>query len=267
MSVYIMAELGSVADGSLGNTLRLIELIAKAGANAAKLQCHNGEKIKGDPPWFKGHESRAAYLHRTSFDENGWRLIRATCTAVGVELVVSPFSVKAVRLLEQVPVDAYKIASGQVSNMPMLAAVRATGRKVFLSSGMTTEAENEAAWNALDGGGEVVAMHCTSEYPCPPERVGLNYCREGCGLSDHTMGFAATLAAVDRGCTVIERHVTFHRGMYGTDARHSLTTEELTRLVREVRQLEIMRANPVDKDALAATEPMQQMRAAFLEPS
>jgi N,N'-diacetyllegionaminate synthase len=263
--VYILAELGSTHDGSLGNCLRLIEACAAAGANAAKLQDHRGERIKGTPPWVKnGHESRSEYLQRTSFDENGWRLIRATCTACGVDLVVSPFSVEAVRLLEPI-VDGYKVASGQVTNIPMLEAIRATGKRVFLSTGMTTDAENEAAWSALGGGKNVTAMHCTSEYPCAPERVGLNYIVEGCGFSDHTMGFAASLAAVDRGAVAVERHVTFHRGMYGTDASHSLTTEELARFVSEIRELEKMLASPTDKATLVASEEMRKMREAFLE--
>jgi N-acetylneuraminate synthase len=267
VSVYVIAELGSTHEGSLGNCLKLIEHCARAGADAVKLQDHRGERIKADPPWFKGHESRAAYLQRTSFDENGWRLIRATATACGVDLVASPFSVEAVRLLEDVPVDAYKIASGQVTNVPMLEAVRATGKRVFLSSGMTTDAESIAAWEALGGQNRtgLVAMHCTSEYPCPPERVGLNYCREGTGFSDHTMGMAATLAAVDRGCVAVERHVGFHRGMYGSDAAHSLTVEELAVLVREIRALETMLANPTDKDAMVKSDGMRKMREAFLE--
>lgn len=270
MSVYILAEIGSVPDGSLGNTLKLIELVAKAGANAAKLQCHNGEKVKGTPPWagdVAKIESRAAYLQRTSFDENGWRLIRATCTAVGVDLVVSPFSVEAVRLLEQVPVDAYKVASGQVTNLPMLEAIAQTKRQTFLSSGMTTDEETGIARRVLgfNEAPAVKVLHCTSSYPCAPEHVGLNLLHSFNGLSDHTLGMAASLAAITLGATVIERHVGFHRGMFGTDARHSLTIEELAAFVREVRDLEKMLANPVDKDALAASPEMQAMRAAFLE--
>jgi N-acetylneuraminate synthase len=270
VSVYLIAELGSTHDGSLGNCLKLIELCAQAGVDAVKLQDHRGERLKGDPPWFKGHEPRAAYLQRTSFDENGWRRIRATATACGADLVVSPFSVEAVQRLAALPVDGFKIASGQVTNLAMLREIRATRIRSFMSTGMTTDAENEAAWVALGGDAgdrNVTALHCTSEYPCPPERVGLNYCVEGSGFSDHTMGFAATLAAVDRGCTVIERHVTFHRGMYGTDAAHSLTIGELRHLVREVRDLERMLASPVDKEELAKTEKMRAMREAFLEPS
>jgi N-acetylneuraminate synthase len=88
-----------------------------------------------------------------------------------------------------------------------------------------------------------------------------------CGLSDHTLGFAASLAAIALGATVIERHITFHRGMYGTDAAHSMTVEDFGRFVKEVRDLDVMLANPVDKDELVKTPAMQSMRQAFLERS
>jgi N-acetylneuraminate synthase/N,N'-diacetyllegionaminate synthase len=104
---YIIAEQGSVADGSLGNALRLIEECAKAGADATKLQDHRFEKIKGDPPWFTGvGEQRGDYLKRTSFNQEQWREIREAATFWNVDLIVSPFSVEAVRLLEELPVDA-----------------------------------------------------------------------------------------------------------------------------------------------------------------
>lgn len=271
MGTYLIAELGSTHDGSLGNCLKLIEHCARAGADAVKLQDHRHERIKGSPPWVTGTdvvESRAAYLQRTSFDTHGWRLIRATATVCGVDLVVSPFSAAAVALLEQVPVDAYKIASGQVTNMAMLRAIGATKRRVFVSSGMTTGEELSAAIGEL---GDCVPMHCTSEYPCAPQHVGLNILARmraeypGAGFSDHTMGVAASLAAVTMGAKVIERHVAFHRGMYGTDARHSLTVEEFGVFVHEVRSLDRMLESPVDKSNQVQTPEIQAMRAAFLE--
>jgi sialic acid synthase SpsE len=268
---YIIAEQGSVADGSLGNALRLIEECAKAGADAVKLQCHDGERIKGDPPWFKGYETRAEYLKRTGFTREQWRLIRDQATVCGVDLVVSPFSVEALRLLEELPVDAYKVASGQVTNWEMLRAIRDTGRKVFLSSGMSTNDEDERAYDLLapvGSGNPVLRMVCTSSYPCEPSKVGLNRVEEmepAVGFSDHTLGFAASLAAIALGATVIERHVCFDRRGYGTDCAHSLTLDEFARFIREVRELDVMLANPVNKDALVNTPEMQKMRAAFLE--
>lgn len=276
---YIIAELGSVPDGSVGSAMKLIEHCAKVGADACKLQDHLGERIKGDPPWFKpGHETRAEYLKRTEFTDQMWQCIRACATACEVDLIVSPFSVEAVERLERVPVDAYKVASGQVTNKDMLRAIGMTRRPVYVSSGMTTWDETNDACNLLDMMGcKVTLFHCTSEYPCAPERVGLNLVSQEAtrkklgrslwqgGLSDHTTGFAASLAAITLGASVIERHVCFDRRQYGSDAMNSLTLDEFKRFVEEVRALDVMLANPVDKDALVASPSMQQMRSAFLE--
>lgn len=275
---YIIAELGSVPDGSLGNALRLIEECAKAGADAVKMQDHRGEKIKGDPPWFDADlETRGDYLRRTSFKQHQWRIILDECERLKVDLVVSPFSVEAVKLLEDVTslkgnkLAAYKVASGQVTNHEMLRAIRETGRRVFLSSGMSTEEEDDVAYDILapvGSGSMVMRMACTSSYPCKPEQVGLNRIVDmepAIGLSDHTLGFAASLAAIALGATVIERHVCFDRRGYGSDCSHSLTLDEFARFVAEVRSLDIMLANPVDKDALCATPELQAMRRAFLE--
>ena len=266
---YIIAEAGSVHDGSLGAALRLMEECKTAGADAFKLQAHNGERVKGDPPWFNSWEQRGDYLKRTSFDLAQWRIIRDRATTYGIDLIVSPFSVEAVALLGELPVDAYKIASGQVTNLDLLEAVKATGRKVYLSSGMTTLAETVSAVAFLSMGtaGPPCLMHCTSAYPCQPEQVGLNMMHGSAftGLSDHTLGFAASLAAIALGATVIERHVCFDRRGYGSDCSHSLTLDEFARFVREVRDLDVMLANPVDKDELVKTPQLQAMRAAFLE--
>jgi N-acetylneuraminate synthase len=274
-----MAELGSVHDGSLGTALRLISEVKAAGADAAKLQCHFGERIKGEPPWFSAtHESRVEYLERTGFSEAQWHVIREHCTDERIDLVVSPFSVAAVEMLERVGVDGYKVASGQVTNLGMLKAIGRTEKPVYLSSGMTTDRELEDAVDALNS--VTATLHCTSSYPCPPELVGLNVLRQWItvwkssdfrrppfGLSDHTLGMAASLAAVTLGATVIERHVCFDRRGYGSDCRHSLTLDEFAAFLREVRALETMLANPVDKDALAKTADMQRMRECFLERS
>jgi N,N'-diacetyllegionaminate synthase len=185
---------------------------------------------------------------------------------------VSPFSVHAVERLERIGVDAYKVASGQVTNLEMLEAIGRTGRRVIVSTGMTTHRESLAAWDAI-GSAPWASLQCTSVYPCPPQLVGLNEIAEleprsaavRIGLSDHTLGMAASLAAIALGATVIERHVCFDRRGYGTDCRHSMTLDEFAAFVREARELERMLANPVDKDELAASPAMVEMRKAFLE--
>lgn len=266
--VYVIAEIGSVHDGSFGNALNLIEAAAECGADAVKLQTHiaAAETLRDapTPSYFTG-EPRYEYFERTSFSEEQLRRLRAHAEGHGVEFLSSPFSVEAVDLLERVGVGRYKIPSGEVTNLPLLEAAARTGKQVILSSGMSSWAELDRAVETIRRRSDDIAvLQCTSEYPCPPERVGLNVLGEiaarygtPVGLSDHTMGYAASLAAVMLGGRILERHFTFSRKMYGSDAKHSLTPEEMMRLVNEIRDLERMLANPVEKSDVACFEEMR----------
>lgn len=257
MSVQIIAEIGSVHDGSFGNAKRLIDAAAAAGVDAVKFQTHiaAAETTRDAPaPSYFQDEPRYEYFQRTSFTEEQWVALKNHATAAGVAFLSSPFSVAAVELLERVGIAAYKIPSGEVTNLPLLEAVARTGKPALLSSGMSSWAELDRAVEILRPEGELTVLQCTSEYPCPPEQVGLNVLAElreryrvPVGLSDHTLDLYASLAAVALGATVIERHFAFSRSMYGSDARHSLEPDELAGLVRGVRAIEAMHANPVDK--------------------
>jgi len=264
--VTIIAEVGSCHDGSLGNALRMVELWAAMGADIVKFQDHRWQHPKaGLHPSRHVHEPRGEYYKRTEFTSGRWDRIRDACDLYGVDLMVSCFSVEAVEDQGQ-RCAALKVASGEVTNLPLLEAMANTGLPVYLSWGMATHEEYTAAANVL-GDSCVCYMHCTSAYPCPPERVGLNMVGHFGGFegfSDHTMGMAASLAAITLGATVIERHVTPSRHLYGSDAAHSLEPEEFARFVAEVRDLEAMLAHPVDKDQLAATPEMQAMRKTFM---
>src|SRR5262249_14423352 len=136
----IIAEIGSVHDGSFGNAVKLIEAAASAGADAAKFQTHiaAAETTRNAPmtAYFKG-EPRYEYFERTGFSREQWCELKATCDANKVVFLSSPFSLEAVDLLEDVGVGTYKIPSGEVSNIPLLEKVRQTGKPVLLSSGMS----------------------------------------------------------------------------------------------------------------------------------
>lgn len=255
----IIAEVGSVHDGSFGNAQKLIEAAAACGVDAVKFQTHIAEaetlRDAPMPPYFKG-EPRYEYFQRTGFSLDQWRTLKAHCETHGISFLSSPFSVEAVDLLEQVGVAQYKIGSGEVTNLPMLDVIGQTGKPVILSSGMSTWAELDAAVNTLlRHHRAVTVVQCTSEYPCPYEEVGLNVMltmsnRYGLpvGLSDHTLTPYASLAAVTLGAAVIEKHLTFSRLMYGSDARHSLEPDEFKALVDGIRAIKIMFNSPVDKN-------------------
>jgi N,N'-diacetyllegionaminate synthase len=256
--IHIIAEVGSVHDGSLGNAKKLIEASAACGVDTVKFQTHIAEaETLPDapmPPYFKG-EPRFEYFKRTGFSLDEWRELKQHCEANKVEFLSSPFSSEAVELLEEIGVKTYKIPSGEVSNLPLLEAVAQTGQPVLLSSGMSSWQELDSAVETIRRRHDkIIVMQCTSEYPCPYEEVGLNVMlqmkeRYGLpvGLSDHTLTPYACLAAAALGARVLEKHFTFSRLMYGSDAPHSLEPPEFSAMVQGVRAIETMLKSPVDK--------------------
>jgi N,N'-diacetyllegionaminate synthase len=266
----LIAEIGSVHDGSFGNALKLIEAAAACGADAVKFQTHiaAAETLKNAPmpPYFKG-EPRFAYFERTGFTLEEWRGLREHAAAHRVAFLSSPFSIEAVDFLEEVGIELYKVPSGEVSNLPLMERIAATGKPALLSSGMSDWAELDAAVAALRRGGPVTVMQCSSAYPCPPERVGLNVLGEmrqryglPIGFSDHTTGPAASIAAATLGATVIEKHFTFSRLMYGSDAVNSMEPADFRALATGLREVWTMLAHPVDKDEVA---PYAEMKRIF----
>jgi N,N'-diacetyllegionaminate synthase len=266
----VIAEVGSVHDGSFGNALKLIGACAAAGADVVKFQTHiaAAETLKDAPmpPYFKG-EPRYSYFERTGFSETKWRELAAHCRENRVGFLSSPFSIEAVELLEHVGVDAYKIPSGEVTNLPMLERIAATGKPALLSSGMSDWAELDAAVTVLRQGGPLMVMQCATTYPCPPEQVGLNVLAEmrarygvAVGYSDHAFGPAAALAAAAHGAMAIEKHFTFSRQMYGSDAANATEPEEFRNMVKWLREIWSMIAHPVDKDD---TRPYAEMKRIF----
>lgn len=270
-NVDIIAEIGSVHDGSFGNAIKLIELAARIGCDTVKFQTHIPEaettRSAPSPSYFSG-EDRFSYFRRTGFNAEQWRELRTTCVANGVRFLSSPFSVEAVSLLEEVGVQAYKVASGEVTNTPLLEEIARTGKPVLLSSGMSDWRELDAAVDILKGGGgALTVLQCTSAYPCPPERVGLNVIGEmlarygvPVGFSDHTDGIAAALAAVTLGATVVEKHLTFSRAMYGSDAANAAEPDTFAQMILCIREISRMLETEVEKDDLA---PYREMKHIF----
>ncbi len=269
--VFIVAEVGSVHDGSFGNATKLVEAAAACGVDAVKFQTHipEAETLPNAPmpPYFKG-EPRFEYFRRTGFSLDQWRQLKDHCDEQNVVFLSSPFSEEAVDLLESVGTPQYKIPSGEVTNLPMLEKIARLGKPVILSSGMSPWDELDRAVGMIQKyNQQLTVLQCTSEYPCPYEQVGLNVMLQMAeryqvpvGLSDHTLTNFAVFAAVTLGASVIEKHFTFSRKMYGSDAVHSLEPAEMAYLVQGVRAIETMTANPVQKDRV---EPYAEMKRIF----
>ena len=258
----IVGEVAQAHDGSLGFAHAYIDAIAGAGADAVKFQTHiaKAESTRTEP-WrvkFSPQDaSRFAYWKRMEFTGAQWEGLKTHAEDRGLLFVSSPFSGEAVRLLSRLKVGAWKVASGEVGNLPLLDEMSAHPVPVLLSSGMSSIDEIDAAAARLSAVGTAYAvMQCTSAYPCPPEQVGLNLLsvfrdRYGfTGLSDHSGTPYPALAAAVLGADVVEVHVTLSREMFGPDVPASVTTSELRQLVNGVRYVEQMLSHPVDKDAL-----------------
>lgn len=202
------------------------------------------------------------------FTPEQWAGLKCHADERGLIFLSSPFSLEAVELLDKLNVAAWKVASGEVTNWPMLERMAELKRPFLLSTGMSSPAEiNQLVGWLLQQELTYVLLQCTTAYPCPPEKIGLNLLplwqqRYGCpvGLSDHSGTIYPSLAAATLGATVLEIHVTMSREVFGPDVVASITTAELAQLVEGVRFIETMRRHPVDKDAmLAEMQPLRQL--------
>jgi N-acetylneuraminate synthase len=266
--VLVIAEAGMNHDGSLGNAIRMAEVASQCGADAVKFQLHDAAaettRDAPSPPYFR-HETRWEYFERTAFRDEEWATLKDACERAGIEFLCSVFSTEAVERLERLGVGRYKIGSGEVTNLELVRRVAATGKPVLLTSGMSSWEELDAAVAAA--GDDVTVMQCTSEYPTPPEHVGLNVLGElrerygkPVGLSDHSLGNYAAFAAVALGAIVVEKHFTLSNESYGPDAALSMEPDELEDLVEGIRSIETMLANPVDKNDL---DGLREMKLVF----
>lgn len=273
--MFIVGEVGMAHDGSLAMAEAYVRSIARAGADAVKFQTHIAEAESTPHEPFRvrlttGDVSRLDYWRRTGFNREQWQTLVQNARERGLAFLSSPFSEAAVDLLEELNVAAYKVASGETSNTSLLDRILATRKPLLLSTGMSRMDEVDAVVARLgESGIQFAVMQCTSLYPCPPERIGLNLLdvfrqkyRSPVGLSDHSGRVFAGLAAAALGCDILEIHVTISRDMPGPDVGSSLTVDELAFLVQGVRNIEAMLANPVVKDEVAGElEPMKRIFA------
>jgi N-acetylneuraminate synthase len=260
-------------DGSLGLAHAFVDAIANAGADAVKFQAHiaAAESTPAEPfrvRFSRQDASRYEYWQRMEFTEDQWRGLADHCRDRGVLFMASPFSLQAIDMLDRIGQPLWKVASGETSNAQLLDRILDTGAPVLLSTGMSPLGEIDAAVARVKSrGSEVGVFQCTTAYPCPPEKVGLNLVpffrdRYACwvGLSDHSATIYPGLAGVANGMDMLEVHVALSREMFGPDVVASVTTAELRQLVDGVRFIERMRANPLDKDASAKeTAPLRRL--------
>jgi len=252
-SVYIVADMSANHNQSFDQAVMIVKAARESGADAVKLQTYTPDTLtiacKND--FFrigKGTiwEGRHLYdLYAEAFTPWEWQpRLKAIADDLGLDLFSTPFDPTAVDFLEKMNVPAYKIASFELVDLPLLRRVARTGKPIIMSTGMATREEIAEAVSTVReaGGNQIALLKCTSAYPAPPEEMNLRtipYMAETfevpIGLSDHNLDIAVPIAAVAVGACIIEKHFTLSRSMPGPDSLFSLEPNEFKAMVEAVR--------------------------------
>lgn len=273
-SGFIIGEIAQSHDGSLGHCYAYVDAVAKAGGHAIKFQTHiaDAESTPGEPwrvKFSNQDETRFDYWKRMEFTPSQWKGLKEYTESRGIVFMSSAFSFEAVELLDDLGMEVWKLASGEINNYPLLEKIADTGKPVIISSGMSYWKELDKAYELFTSRGiETAVVQCTSAYPCPANQVGLNIITEikeryKCmsGLSDHSGTIYPGLAAAAIGLDILEVHVTFDKGMFGPDVPASVTMEEFNQLVVGVASIKEMVNNPINKDKKA--DELENLRNLF----
>lgn len=270
----LVAEVSQSHDGSLGMAHAFIDAAADVGADAIKFQTHiaAAESTLDEPfraKFSRQDDTRFAYWRRMEFSEAQWTGLADHARARNLIFLSSAFSVAAVEMLARLDVPGWKVGSGEVKSVDLLDAMLTAGGPILLSTGMSRWREIDDVVALLrERGAQFALFQCTSKYPTPLQEVGLNVLDElrrryDCpvGLSDHSASEFPAIAAIARGCDIVELHVTFDRRLFGPDVPASVTFDQFARIRQARDSFVLMDAHPVDKEAMA--DQLSAMRDTF----
>lgn len=263
---FFVAEAGVNHDGSIEKAMRLVDIAARAGADAVKFQTFTADDLASpDAPRAAYQErqlgagSQHEMLRALELDPTEYRRLAEHCAGTGIEFMSTPFDPRALAMLLDLGMRRIKIPSGEITNLPLIRAAARTGKPLILSTGMADMAETARAvgwvrqvWHDLSHDGDLTVLHCTSNYPTAPEDANLRAMTTiaseldvAVGYSDHTIGSAVAVAACGLGATVIEKHFTEDASAPGPDHAASIEPAELAQLVEATRIAAIARGDGV----------------------
>lgn len=265
---FVIAEAGVNHNGASDAARRLIDIAAAAGADAVKFQTFVADRlvIPGAPKaryqkeTTGSSESQLDMLRRLELSKAAHRELFEVCADRGILFLSTPFDEESADFLEEMGVAAFKVSSGELTDLPFMDHIGRKGKPIILSTGMATLDEVQTALDTLVDAGcsEIVLLHCVSCYPAEPADVNLRAMEtmaaafhRPIGYSDHTLGIEVALASVAMGACVVEKHFTLDRASPGPDHRASLEPAELTALVRGIRTIEQAFGNGVKVPAQA----------------
>lgn len=258
VSTLIIAEAGVNHNGNMSMARRLVEAAAEAGADLVKFQTFQANRLVTATALKASYqmvttaaeESQHDMLHQLELTETMHDELIVHCRQHRIEFFSTAFDVESMDYLMRLGMARIKVPSGEITNLPYLRRVASFGKPVILSTGMSTLGEIEAALNVLEKAGMsrgmITVLHCNTEYPVPMNEVNLRAMLTirdafsvAVGFSDHTEGIEVAVAAVALGATVIEKHLTLDRSLPGPDHRASIEPDELKRMIRSIRNIEL----------------------------
>ena len=252
-NVYIIAEIGINHNGDLSIAKKLIDIAKVAGCDVVKFQKRNPDvcvpehqkSVMRDTPW--GRMTYLEYKYKVEFDKKGYDEIDGYCKSRNINWTASPWDLDSLEFLNQYNVPFIKIPSALLTDLDLIKKTTETGKKIIISTGMSTIDEVDAAVNAIkdvNTNANFAVLHCNSSYPAPNNELNLKCIetlkeRYNCevGYSGHEFGLTTTIASICLGASIIERHITLDRTMWGTDQMCSVEPQGLIKLVRGVREL------------------------------
>lgn len=251
-STYIIAEIGVNHNGDINLALKMIDAAYEAGADAVKFQSFKSDKLvskfaekaKYQQDHTGTNETQLEMLKKLELSPEDHLIIKEYCAKKDIDFLSTPFDEETAIFLKEIGIHAYKVGSGDLTNIPFLRKIDEFGLPIILSTGMSNLGEIEEALEVINKS-SIALLHCTSSYPAPVEDINLRAMvtiqkafNKVVGYSDHTEGIEIALAAVALGARIIEKHFTLDKNLPGPDHKASLEPHEFKQLVKSIRIVE-----------------------------